>query len=62
MLGVFLIHRPVLRYPPSRAADLYKKMFLQGDRNAMEAQLDRLQRKGSILDVVLGQSSRLSNV
>ena len=42
------------------AADLYKKMFLQGDRNAMEAQLDRLQRKGSILDVVLGQSSRLS--
>ena len=42
------------------AADLYRKMFLQGDRNAMEAQLDRLQRKGSILDVVLGQSSRLS--
>ena len=42
------------------AADLYKKMFLQGDRNAMEAQLERLQRKGSILDVVLGQSSRLS--
>ena len=42
------------------AADLYKKMFLQGDRDAMEAQLDRLQRKGSILDVVLGQSSRLS--
>ena len=60
MRGVFLIHRPVLRYPLSRAAaDLYKKMFLQGDRNAMEAQLDRLQRKGSILDVVLGQSSRL---
>ena len=24
------------------AADLYKKMFLQGDRDAMEAQLDRL--------------------
>ena len=42
------------------AADLYKKMFLQGDRDAMEAQLDRLRRKGSILDVVLGQSSRLS--
>jgi hypothetical protein len=42
------------------AADLYKKMFLQGDRDAMEAQLERLQRKGSILDVVLGQSSRLS--
>jgi hypothetical protein len=35
-------------------------MFLQGDRDAMEAQLDRLRRKGSILDVVLGQSSRLS--
>lgn len=42
------------------AADLYKKMFLQGDRDAMKAQLERLQRKGSILDVVLGQSSRLS--
>ena len=42
------------------AADLYKKMFLQGDRDAMEAQLERLQRKGSILDVVLGQSLRLS--
>ena len=42
------------------AATLYKKMFLQGDRKAMEAQLVRLQRKGSILDVVMGQSSDLS--
>ena len=42
------------------AAELYKKMFLQGDRKAMEAQLVRLQRKGSILDVVMGQSSDLS--
>ena len=42
------------------AATLYKKMFLQGDRKAMEAQLARLQRKGSILDVVMGQSSDLS--
>ena len=42
------------------AAELYKKMFLQGDQRAMEAQLARLQRKGSILDVVLGQSSDLS--
>ena len=42
------------------AAALYKKMFLQGDRKAMEAELVRLQRKGSILDVVMGQSSDLS--
>jgi len=42
------------------AAELYKKMFLQGDQKAMEAQLARLQRKGSILDVVMGQSSDLS--
>ena len=42
------------------AAELYKKMFLQGDQKAMEAQLTRLQRKGSILDVVMGQSSDLS--
>jgi len=42
------------------AAELYKRMFLQGDRKAMEAQLVRLQRKGSILDVVMGQSSDLS--
>ena len=42
------------------AAALYKKMFLQGDRKAMEAQLARLRRKGSILDVIMGQSSALS--
>lgn len=42
------------------AADLYKKMFLQGDQKAMETQLARLRRKESILDVVLGQTSRLT--
>lgn len=42
------------------AADLYKKMFLQGDQKAVEAQLERLRRKESILDVVLGQTSSLS--
>ena len=42
------------------AAELYKKMFLQGDQKAIEKQLVRLQRKGSILDVVIGQSSDLS--
>ena len=42
------------------ASELYQKMFLQGDRKAVEAQLRRLQRKGSILDVVMGQSSDLS--
>jgi len=42
------------------AAELYKKMFLQGDRKAVEAQLVRLRKKGSILDVVMGQSSDLS--
>lgn len=42
------------------AGELYKKMFLQGDRNAIEKQLARLKRKGSILDVVMGQTSDLS--
>lgn len=42
------------------AAELYRKMFLQGDRKAIEAQLVRLRKKGSILDVVMGQSSDLS--
>ncbi|OUT56571.1 MAG: hypothetical protein CBB71_17730 [Rhodopirellula sp. TMED11] len=42
------------------AAELYKKMFLQGDRKAMQRQLVRLRKKGSILDVVMGQSSDLS--
>ena len=42
------------------ASELYKRMFLQGDRKAMEAQLARLRKKGSILDVVMGQSSDLS--
>jgi len=42
------------------AAELYKKMFHQGDRKAMEAQLVRLRKKGSILDVVMGQSADLS--
>ena len=41
------------------ATDLYKQLFLQGDREAMEAQLVRLRRKESILDVVLGQTSNL---
>ena len=42
------------------AADLYKQLFLQGDREAIEAQLVRLRRKESILDVVLGQTSSLT--
>ena len=31
------------------ASELYRKMFLQGDRKAMEAQLRRLQRKEAFL-------------
>ncbi|MEO0445465.1 MAG: DUF1552 domain-containing protein, partial [Verrucomicrobiota bacterium] len=42
------------------AAQLYQKLFLQGDRHAINAQLARLKRKESILDVVLGQTSDLS--
>jgi hypothetical protein len=42
------------------AAELYKKMFLQGDRKAMKEQLARLKRRGSILDVVMEQSSDLT--
>ena len=42
------------------AGDLYRKMFLQGDRKAMETQIARLQSKKSILDVVMGQSAELT--
>ena len=42
------------------ATDLYKQLFLQGDLEAIEAQLVRLRRKKSILDVVLGQTSSLT--
>ncbi len=42
------------------AAELYKKMFLKGDRKAIEEQLARLRQKESILDVVLGQTSDLT--
>ena len=42
------------------ASELYKKMFLQGDQKAIEAQVERLKRRGSILDVVMGQSKALN--
>jgi hypothetical protein len=35
-------------------------MFLQGDEKAMRAQVERLKRRGSILDVVMGQSKDLN--
>ena len=42
------------------ASELYKKMFLQGDKKAMQAQVERLKRRGSILDVVMGQTKDLN--
>jgi hypothetical protein len=42
------------------ATAMYKKLFLQGDSKAIEEQLNRLQRKESILDVVLGQTTHLT--
>ena len=42
------------------ASALYKKMFLQGDEKAILAQVERLKRRGSILDVVMGQSKDLN--
>jgi len=42
------------------ASELYKKMFLQGDQRAMREQVERLKRRGSILDVVMGQTSDLN--
>ena len=42
------------------ASELYKKMFLQGDQKTIEAQVERLKRRGSILDVVMGQSKALT--
>jgi hypothetical protein len=41
------------------ASELYEKMFLQGDQRAMQAQVERLKRRGSILDVVMGQTKDL---
>jgi hypothetical protein len=42
------------------ASELYKKMFLQGDQKAMREQVERLKRRGSILDLVMGQTSDLN--
>jgi len=42
------------------ASELYKKMFLQGDQKAMQEQVERLKRRGSILDVVMGQTKDLN--
>ncbi len=42
------------------ASELYKKMFLQGDQKAMAVQVERLKRRGSILDVVMGQTQDLN--
>ena len=42
------------------ASELYEKMFLQGDQKAMQEQVERLKRRGSILDVVMGQSKDLN--
>ena len=42
------------------ASELYKKMFFQGDQKAMQEQVERLKRRGSILDVVMGQSKDLN--
>ena len=42
------------------ATELYRKMFLQGDQKAMAEQVERLKRRGSILDVVMGQTQDLN--
>ena len=42
------------------ASELYKMMFLQGDQKAMQEQVERLKRRGSILDVVMGQTKDLN--
>ena len=42
------------------ASELYKKMFLQGDPKAMQEQVERLKRRGSILDVVMWQTQDLN--
>lgn len=40
------------------APKLYERMFVQGDQNAVAQQLHRLESRGSILDVLLDETSR----
>ena len=42
------------------ASALFQKMFLQGDADAVERQLQRLEERGSILDTLVEDTNRLS--
>jgi hypothetical protein len=42
------------------APKLYERMFVQGDRDAVAQQIQRLERRGSILDALMDETKRFS--
>ena len=50
----------VLLPAEDKAPALFQKMFVQGDAAAVQAQLKRLEERGSILDTLQGETKRLS--
>ncbi|HEX4951267.1 MAG TPA: DUF1552 domain-containing protein [Blastocatellia bacterium] len=50
----------VLLPAEDKAQALFQKMFVQGDAAAVEAQLRRLEERGSILDTLQGETNRLN--
>ncbi len=42
------------------AAKLYQTLFVQGDKDAVAQQMNRLERRGSILDVLLDETQRFN--
>ena len=50
----------VLLPPETSPANVFRKMFIQGDAAAMQRQLDRLRRRGSILDTLNLEAKRFN--
>jgi hypothetical protein len=50
----------VLLPAEDKAPALFQKMFVQGDPAAVQAQLHRLEERGSILDTLQAETKRLS--
>ncbi len=50
----------VLLPPETSPANVFRKMFVQGDADAVQRQLDRLRRRGSILDTLNVEARRFN--
>ena len=50
----------VLLPAEDNAAKLYERLFVQGDRESVDRQIDRLKKRGSILDALRDETARFS--